>query len=169
MTEDRDARIIELDKLEEMMRSGKVVKIEPMPKPAAPIQQAADISESEVAGDDRMKIADLIVALSNNVLSKDVSARHIALRIGSPPNCNTVTISKGVDRVSFYIQSTDLRKKAEAEGFKPEALELVALRNKDKYRFRGLSLSDIQAHEALFREIVKESLRVVMDKRPKKS
>ena len=37
-----------------------------------------------------------------------------------------------------------------------------------KFLFWGLGMSDIQAHEALFREIVMESVRTIMDLRPKK-
>jgi len=158
-----------LGKKEEMMRLGKVVKIEPMPKPVAHLLQPSDISKSEMTRDDRLKIADLIVDLSNNVLSQEVSVRHVALRIGSPPNSNAVTVSKRADRVSFFIRSKDLLGEAERKGFKPELVGSEAPRDKDRYRFSGLSLSDIHAHEALFREIVKESVSVVIDRRPKKN
>jgi hypothetical protein len=40
--------------------------------------------------------------------------------------------------------------------------------NEHKLLFRGLGLSDIEAHEALFREIVMESVRMIMDRKPKK-
>jgi hypothetical protein len=153
----------ELDKKEEMMRVGKVVKIEPMPKPVVPLPLPTGILRSEMTRDDRWKIADRIVDLSNQVLSREESGIHIALRIGFPPNSNTVTVSKRANRVCFFIRSMDLLRKAEAEGFKPEP------RSKDRYRFWGLGLSDIDAHEALFREIVKESVSVIMSRRSKKN
>lgn len=149
---------------EKMLRTAKVVKIEPMPKPSVPIELPAGIVKIE----DRQKIADFIVHLSDGVLSIEKSGRHFALRIGSPPNSNAVTVSKRADRVSFFIRSEDLRRKAEAEGLKLVQTKSVAPRDKDRYRFLGLGLSEIQAHETLFREIVKESLGVIMDRRPRK-
>jgi hypothetical protein len=156
------------DETEEMIRSGKVVKIEPMRAPVAPLPLPTRDLKSEMTREDRMQIAVRIVELSNQVLSPHESDIHIALRIGSPPNSNVVTVSKRADRVSFYIRSRDLLSKAEEKGFRPERRESGAPKDKDRYRFSGLGLSDIQAHETLFREIVKESVSVIMGRRPKK-
>jgi hypothetical protein len=62
----------------------------------------------------------------------------------------------------------DLLNRARTQGFDPEPLKSTTAANKDKFRFRDLSLSDIDAHESLFREIVHESMQTVMDRRPKK-
>jgi hypothetical protein len=147
----------DLDKIEEMMRAGKVIKIEPMPKPFVPIQMTRE---------DRLKIAARIVELSNQVLSTAENKDYIALKIGSGPNSNAVRVGKRSDRVSFFIRSMDILKRAEAKEFKPEPLKPTTEANKDKFRFWGLHLSDIEAHEALFREIVKESVETVMDRKP---
>ncbi len=169
MTEDTAARMKELDKKEEMMREGKVVKIEPMPRPVVPLPLPSGILKSEMTREDRLKIAARIVHLSDGVLEQRENGGYIALKIGSGPNSNAVRVGKRSDRVSFFIRSTDLRKKAEEEKFTPEPLEPTTAANKDKFRFWGLSLGDIEAHEALFREIVKESVSVVMDRRPRRN
>ena len=166
MTEDTATRMKELDKKEEMMREGRVVKIEPMPDSVVPLPLPAGILKSEMTREE--KIAVRIVELSNQVLSTEDSNLHIALKIGAGPYSNAVTVSKHSDRVSFFL-STDLRRKAEAEGFKPEPVESTRPWPKDKFRFWHLGLSDLQAHEALFREIVKESVSVIMSRRSKRN
>jgi len=150
--------------MERMMSVGEVVKIEPIPNSAVPLPRPARFLKSEKAREDRLKIAARIVELSNQVLSTKENAHYIALKIGSGPNSNTVNVWKSHDRVGFFIRSSDLLRKAEAEGFKPEP----AKRQLDRYRFWELSLRDIEAHEPLFREIVKESVGVIMDRRPKR-
>lgn len=170
MTQDTSARMKELDEKEEMMRVGKVVKIEPMPKRVVPVPLPAEISKNETTKDDRRKIADRIVELSDGVLERPRDTkRHISLKIGAGPYSNAVTISKYFDRVNFFILSADLLRKAEAEGFKPETVESTRPWPKDRFRFWGLGLGDIQAHEALFREIVVESVRAIMDRKPRRN
>src|ERR1035437_934491 len=99
--------------------------------------------------EDRLKVADRIVELSDQVLSRAERRYHFALKIGSGPNSNTVNVSKRFDRVSFFIRSSSLLRKAEAEGFKPDPAESTWAPNKDRFRFRELRLRDIEAHEAL--------------------
>jgi hypothetical protein len=163
----------EIRRIENALMNGKPIRVEPMSGSVVPPSLPIDISASETTIEDRRKIAHRIVELSDRVLSPYESASRIALRIGSPPNCNTISVSKRYDRVSFFIRSEDLRRRAEAElraeRFKPERLKSEAQRDKDRYRCSGLRLEDIEAHEALFREIVKESVSVVMDRRARRN
>jgi hypothetical protein len=158
----------EIRRIENAIINGRVVKIEPMNKPVVARRPPARDSKSGMTKGDRRKIAARIVELSDQVLSTNESDRHIALKIGSGPNSNTVNVSKRYDRVSFFIRSKNLFRKAETEGFTPKPAESPTAPNKDRFRFWELRLSDIEAHEALFREIVKESVSVIMDRRPKK-
>jgi hypothetical protein len=154
------------NEIEEMMRTGKVVKIEPMPGLVAHSEQTFGVSTREKPGSGRDEIANLLIALSDHVLSEEKTPRHIALRIGAPPNSNTITVSKRADRVTFYIRSEDLRKQAEEAQLEFKPVDSEAPKDKYRYRIPGLNLSTIQAHEALFREIVKESVSVIEDRRP---
>jgi hypothetical protein len=118
---------------------------------------------------DRNEIAAWIVKLSDNVLKRGTTkAGWIPLKYESGPNSVAVVVSKS-DRFSFLIPSTDLRNKAASKGFVPDSIEATSTKpcDKDRYRFKKLSLSDIQSHESLFREIVKASVRTIMDRRPK--
>ena len=162
MTEDTDAR-----KKEEMMREGKVAKIEPMPDSVVLLPPPAGILKDEMTREDRLKIADRIAELSDGVLERKETDRGIRLKIGSGPYSIAGLVSTHYDHVSFFIRSTDLLRKAEAEGFKPEPAESTRPSTKDLNQFRELSLIDIEDHEALFRLIVKESVNVVMDHRGK--
>jgi hypothetical protein len=159
---DTGAQMRDLDKTEEMLREGKPVKVEPMPKPVVPPPLPAANLKNEMNREDRLRIADRIVELSDGVLKRKDTDRHIGLKIGSGPYSIAGTVSTHFDRVSFFIRSNDLLKAVE-EKFKPELAESTRPSTKDMYRFWGLSLSDIEAHEALFRRIVKETVNVVMD------
>lgn len=173
MTKDTDARMRELDEKEARMRDGIPVHVESMGtflrrkangnSPSTPGSNSADRLKTR---EDRLKVAALIVELSNQVLSTKENIHYIALKIGSGSNSNAVRVRN--DRVSFFIPSTVLINKARAEGFDPEPLKSTTAANKDKFRFRGLGLSDIEAHEALFREIVKESVETIMARRPRR-
>jgi len=55
----------ELDKEEKMMRDGKVVKIEPMPNAAGGLPRPSNESKREMSREDRLRIADRIVYLSD--------------------------------------------------------------------------------------------------------
>jgi hypothetical protein len=158
----------ELDKKEEMMRTGKVVEIERMPKPTVPLPPLTGSLKSEVNREDRLKIAQRLVDLSAGDLEWKETERRIGLKIGSGPYSIAGTVSTEVDRVSFFIGSLDLIQKAKEEGFEPEPVESTRPSTRDKYRFWGLSLGDIEAHEALFKRIVNESVNVVMGHKGKK-
>jgi hypothetical protein len=134
------------------------------------IERAVDQmnKSDEMTRENRRKIADLIVMLSGGDLSIEESGIHFALRTVNPPRRNTVTVSNRANRVSFYIQSADLLKKVKDKKIKHEPTKLVAPRDRDRYRFGELGLNDIQVHEALFREIVQESVRVIMSRRSMK-
>jgi len=160
--------IEQLEEIEKRLREGKVVKIEPMPRQVVPPPQAESVLKSEMVKEDRRKIADRIVELSNGALELEDAKSHFSLKIGAGPYSNAVTVSKHFDRVNFFITSTDLLGKAEAEGFKPKRAEAKKPWHKDRFRFWELGLGDIEAHEALFREIVRESVSVIMDKKAKK-
>lgn len=114
MTRDTDARMKELDKKEEMMRVGKVVKIERMRTPVVPPTLPARILKSEMAREDRLKIAARIVELSDRVLSTEIRKNHIALKIGTGPYSTAVRVRN--NRVSFFIRSKDLLDRAKAAG-----------------------------------------------------
>ncbi len=149
------------------MRESKVVKIEPMPDSVVPLPLPAGILKSEMTREDRLKIAARIVELSDGVVERKETDRGIRLKIGSGPYSIVGLVSTHYDRVSFFIRSADLLDKAVAEGFKPELRESTRPSTKDLHQFEGLSLSDIETHEALFRWIVKESVNVVMDHKGK--
>lgn len=111
--------------------------------------------------EDCESIADLIVRMSDQVLSKKRNNGYFALKIDSGPNSNVVTILK--NRVSFFISSSGLVDKAKGAKFDPKAVED---RDKYKYQFWHLSLHDLQNNDELFREIVKDSIATIMDRRP---
>ena len=167
MTLDTDARMMELEKKEDMMRVGKVVKIEPIHLPMVPPPLPAANLKSEMNREDRLRIADRIVELSDGVLERKETDRGIRLKIGSGPYSIAGLVSTHHDRVSFFIRSKDLLLKAMEEKFEPELAESTRPSTRDMYRFLGLSLSDIEAHEALFRWIVKETVNVVLDHKGK--
>ncbi|HWG19724.1 MAG TPA: hypothetical protein VG225_04275 [Terracidiphilus sp.] len=158
----------EIRRIENALMNGNVVKIEPMHKPDVPTPPQARNSKSKMTREDRLKIAVRIAELSNGDLEPLDTEFHISLKMGAGPYSNAVTISKRENRVNFFILSRDLLRKAEAEGFKPEPVESTRPWPKDRFRFWQLGLSDIQTHEALFREIVKESVIAIMDRRSKK-
>jgi len=123
-------------------------------------------ADQEMTREDRLTVAARIVELSDEILSTDENPQYIALKIASGPNSNAVTVWS--DHVSFFIRSTALLDKARADGFEPIQVKSTTPRNQDKYQFPRLSLNQILTHEALFREIVQESMRTIMDRRPKK-
>jgi hypothetical protein len=167
MTGDTGAQMKKSDEIEEMLRSGKVVKIEPMPKPVVPPPLPAGILKSEMTREDRLKIiAAKIVELSDQRLSTHKNPKYVALKIGSGPYSNAVVVHNNL--VSFFIRSGDLLNWAKKEEFDPVEAPKTTPMNEHKLLFRGLGLSDIEAHEALFREIVMESVRMIMDRKPKK-
>ena len=165
--ENTAARMKELDRKEKMMRDGKVVKIEPMPNAAGGLPRPSNESKREMTKEDRLRIADRIVNLSDGDIERKETDRGIRMKIGSGPYSIACFVSTHYDRVSFFIRSTNLIRKAEAEGFKPKPAEQTRPGNADLYRFWELSLNDIEAHEALFKEIVRESVRVVTDHKGK--
>jgi len=167
MTGDAGAQVNKSDEIEEMLRSGKVVKIEPMPKPAVPLPQPSGILKCEMTREDRLKIAAKIVELSSMVLSKKENPHYIALKVGDGPYSNAVTVRWRTDRVSFHIPSTDLVKQAVAAGFSPENCESRRSFFEHKWYFNGLTLADLQKHEPLFSAIVKGSLEYIRSRRPK--
>ncbi|MGC9223019.1 MAG: hypothetical protein ACP5E2_03790 [Terracidiphilus sp.] len=106
--------------------------------------------------EDRSKIAAKIVDLSGGVLSIAENPNYIALKAGRRL---AATVRKNRDRVSVYIlRTSELLDKARSEGFSPVEGPQKTQRDKDWFQFRGLTLSDIQAHESLFREIVHGSV-----------
>ena len=175
MTRDTEAQVSESDETstEKMLRTAKAVKIEPMPKPAVSLPLPTGILKSEMTSEESLKIADRIatriVELSDGDLEPQHTRYHISLKVGAGPYSNAVTVSKRDDRVNFFITSTNLLRKAEAEGFKPKRAEAKHPWHKDRFRFWELGLNDIEAQQVLFREIVKESVSVVMDRKRKKS
>jgi hypothetical protein len=173
MRKDTDARIRELEEKEARIREGIPVHVESMgtflrrkANDNSPSAHGSNSADRLKTREDCLKVAALIVELSNQVLSTKENVDYIALKIGSGANSNAVRVRD--NRVSFFIRSTELLNRARAEGFEPEPLKSTTAANKDKFRFRGLGLSDIEAHEALFREILKESVGTIMDRRPKR-
>ena len=118
--------------------------------------------------EDRLKVAAKIAELSDLPLStqENLKSNYVALKIESGPYSNAICVHN--NRVSFLIRSTDLLKKATEDRLNPEPAPRTVPMDENKFLFWGLGMSDIQAHEALFREIVMESVRTIMDLRPKK-
>jgi hypothetical protein len=116
---------------------------------------------------ERKSASTLLAQMSAGDLDPTERSEYIALQIGDGPNKNAVVLH--FDRVSFFVQSEYLIERAKTEGFKPEPAERKSPQCDYKVRFWGLSLSDIEAHEALFRDIVIESIRIVRSRRPTKS
>jgi hypothetical protein len=106
-----------------------------------------------------VKIAARIVELSDQVLSTKENKHYIALQVGSPPNCNAVIVSD-LDHVNFRIPSQDLLNRVKAEGFTPEERTWSGF-FKGGLRFSRLGLDDLRAHEALFKEIIKGSIKEI--------
>jgi hypothetical protein len=158
----------EIRRIENAIVNGRVVKIEPIHELVVSTPPQARNSKNEMTPEDRLKIAVRIVELSGGDLEPLDTEFHISMKIGVGPYSNAVTISKRNDRVNFFILSTGLLRKAKAEGFTPEKVESTRPWPKNRFRFLQLRLSDIQAHEALFREIVKESVSAIMNRRSKK-
>ena len=122
-----------------------------------------------LATEDRREIAERIAQISDQVLSiQDNSpSGYFSLKVGTRPHSNVVTVWKSKDRVSFFIRSTDLLNRASTAGFEPKPTE-PSDNNKHKYRFEKLSLADLQNDEGLFREIVRESVGIILDRGPKR-
>ena len=114
----------------------------------------------------RSELAARLAKLSNQDLETKDNGRYVAVKIGIGPNSNVISVFP--DHVSFFIRSTDTLKRAGLEGFNPELPKVTSPRNKEKFQFGGLSVSEIDAHEDLFREIVDESVKVVTDRKPKR-
>lgn len=112
--------------------------------------------------DSRMEIAKQIVEFSDQVLSTKKSQDYIALQLGTGRKRNAVTVSNS-DHVGFFIQSSGLLKKAKEEGFDPKEEEFSKHGNKHKFVFSDLTLEQIQAHEGLFRDIVRESVDTIKE------
>ena len=146
------------DEVEEMLLNGTVVKIEPMPKSGP---------STQLNGEDRTKIAARIVELSNHVLSTKKNPRSITLKVGDGPYSNAVTVRWRKDRVSFHIPSTNLVKQAVEAGFSPENPQSARPFFEHKWHFNGLTLTDLQEHEPLFRAIIKDSLEYILSRRPR--
>jgi len=122
--------------------------------------------------EDRLEIADRIAQMSDPVLSiQNNDSGYLSLKVGTGPYSNAVTVWKNEDRVSFFIRSTDILNKASAAGFTPIAVDptATASNNKYKYAFELLSFTDLQNNEGLFREIVKDSVETVVDRRPRRN
>jgi hypothetical protein len=112
-------------------------------------------------------MASRIVELSNDVLSTGkTKSGYIPLKIASGPYSNVFAVRK--NRISCFIRSTELLSRVRAEGFNPEEAPKTVPMNEHKFYFWGLGLDDIHSHESLFREVVQESVRTIMDRRPKK-
>jgi hypothetical protein len=114
--------------------------------------------------EDRLKMAELIAQMSAQGLLTTPNKKYLALKVGSGPNSNVVTMWK--DRVSFFLSSSDLIAKAKAAGFDPKAAKASRACDKNKFRFFKLSLHDLQNNEGLFSEIVNESVKTILERRP---
>ena len=151
------------DEIEERMRLGKVVKIEPMPEQVAPPQQSADILKSEMNREDRLKVAAKVVELSDHALSTKVNKDHITLKADG----SVVVVVSNSDQVGFFIRSTEIRTKISNAGFKLEKGRLKSPKDEDKILIRNLGTEEMEANKELFREVIYESVRTIMDRRPK--
>lgn len=108
--------------------------------------------------EERRTIAAEIKRLSNNpeLEVREEPKRHIALKIGVGNFSNAAVVSDS-GYVKFFIRSNDLLERAQ-ERYKPELVKSTGPWAGFGYRFWGLRLNDIQANEALFRALIKESM-----------
>jgi hypothetical protein len=115
--------------------------------------------------EDRLKIAAEIVNLSGRDNLETVERKHhIALKIGTGNYSNAVMVSDS-DYVKFFIRPTDLRERAQEEGFAPEIVKSTGPYAGSGFRFKGLRLNHIQAHEGFFRAVVQESINEIIHRR----
>jgi hypothetical protein len=126
-------------------------------------------AKNRVTGEDRSRIASRLVELSNQVLSTSENSRYFSLTVGNGPNSLAATVHKDSDRVSFFIPSTDLRNQAVEKGFELKEAPQSKGRNKDWFRFSLLRLDDIEGNEDLFRNIVAESVKTIIDRKPSRN
>jgi len=128
------------------------------------------VSDSGITLNERVELAKNLMELSNEPLSlTDKPRNYIAIEVGFKPNKNAIGISKHRDRVSFLVRSTDLLRRLEMAGFTPVPVPQTRPMMKDKYFIFGVSKEDINRHQALFREAVKESIETVRSRKSKKN
>ena len=118
--------------------------------------------------DTQSKLAERIRELSSINLSKKENRSYFALKSDDGPYSSIVTVRWHKNSVSFHMPSSDLVGQAKAAGFSPENRQSSRPFFKHKRYFYGLTLTDIQKHEPLFRAIVKDSLEYVISQRPRK-
>src|SRR5271170_955165 len=127
-------------------------------------------SDSGITLEERVELAKYLMGLSNEHLSlTDKPRNYIAIEVGFKPNKNAIGVSKYRDRVSLLVRSTDLLRRIEMAGFTPVPVPQTRPMMKDKYFILGLSKNDVNRHEALFREVVKESIETVRSRKSKKN
>jgi hypothetical protein len=125
------------------------------------------MSTSQVTSDEgRRVLAGRIVELSDRVLSVKENRQYIGLQVEAGRYKNAVALHG--EQVSFYPSEGSLDQ-ARAEGFNPEPVvpDRPGSIAEHKYLFRGLSITDLRAHEALFRAMTKESVDFILSRRPR--
>ena len=135
-------------------------------------------SSKRMLKQERKEIANEIVALGNKELGLGkkklelgaTTAGWIPIKYETGSNSVAAVVSV-CDRVSFLITTSQLLDQARTEGFNPIADTRTEGRytNKyrDRYRFHGLRISDIENHAPLFSAIIKDSVDTLISRRPK--
>ena len=111
----------------------------------------------------RSEVVAKVVELSDHLLETKVNIDYIALKADG----SVVVVVSNSKQVGFFIRSTEILKKASSAGFELEKGRLKSPKDEDKYLFRNLGADEMEANKELFREIIHESVRTIMDRRPK--
>jgi hypothetical protein len=113
--------------------------------------------------EDRLTLAARLAEFSNGILSTQVNPDHITLKVEN----RVAIVVSGSDQVGFYIRSTELLERIRGAGFATAKAREKYHKDQNKYLLRHLSLAEINSNEALFKEIVLESVETIKDQRPK--
>ena len=118
--------------------------------------------------EDRKRIVEEIVRLSDGILSCSEGRNYYSLKVGDGPKSLAATVHKDSDRISFFIPSSDLLGQLRAMEFKFAEATRGRPRSRDWYRSSGLTLSKICENEDLFKQVVHESVNEVKSRQAKR-
>jgi hypothetical protein len=122
------------------------------------------VDTASIGSEERVRLAERLIGMSGLPLSKNEVGNYIAIEVGTGTNKNAVLVSTRQDRVSFFIRSMELLNRVAEAGFKAE-------RNGPEFRYRvwNVSILDLDHHESLFREVMRESIDIVRSRRSRKN
>jgi hypothetical protein len=123
-----------------------------------------------LTAESRIAIAKRIESLADQRMSINEDPQtYIALEIGVGTYKNAITVSKKVNRVSFFIESADIREAFQKAGFVVVRRRQGPGYNKDRYSIMKLDLTGIEQNIELVRRAVKESIEVLSARKPSKA